>query len=739
MSGINFIELGWRNFLSYGNNLNVIALDFTKPTVICGKNIDSSVEGQIDSNGAGKSTILNALSYVLFDKTIADIKKDNLINWINEKNMEVYVIFEKNKTYYKVERFRKFSKKGGDGIRILTSSTNNFTEDNYKDITRDSVGRANEQLVEILGIPFDVFARVVLFSSATESFFALPASSAAGKTCQKDILEELFGYTEISNKSETLSKKIKDDKKELERLFELNKQILDESDRLKSQIEFAETQSQKWVQDHKLEIKKLNEEIKKQEEVDFDEEKLIYEQIKKIDLKIQEKALVIKEKDLLAENVRKAKNIFTAWENKKVSDIETIKKSIEKYASLDFSTQFDLYKALEDITGERDQLAATTAKQIAARILLEQSINKNDSELKHLADNKCPYCLQDFKNVKDKITELTTSNTKLKAEVDLMLPTAFENENKIKALSDSIIEKRKQLLFSSKDEMIAKKVEAESLAQKLIDKTTECNPHPIQTEEIDTKEVDSLNAEIVTLKAKIDKFKCVQKFSNERDLYNAESSLDSNKKLLVSIKAKENPHILTLNKLKETKLPENKNTEIETMKDDLEHEEFLYKLLTKKDSYIRKALLNKNLPFLNGRLKHHLNKTGLPHKVVFTENMSAAISQFGTQIEYSNLSTGQKARINLATSFAFRDVLQTRHEKINLCMLDEYLDSGLSDVGVKMAIKMVKEIAREEQIPIFIISHREEVATMFDSKIEVEMNNKFSNIVKSDVRFSTTE
>ena len=68
---IKFLTLTIRNFLSYGNNTTKLKLDFTKPTLITGKNYDAVVEGQITSNGAGKSTILNAIAYCLYDKTIS--------------------------------------------------------------------------------------------------------------------------------------------------------------------------------------------------------------------------------------------------------------------------------------------------------------------------------------------------------------------------------------------------------------------------------------------------------------------------------------------------------------------------------------------------------------------------------------------------------------------------------------------------------------------------------------------
>ena len=70
---INFKSVSWKNFLSTGNDTIKVQLDKTSSTLIVG------------SNGAGKSTMLDALSFSLFGKPHRDIKKDQLINSINKR------------------------------------------------------------------------------------------------------------------------------------------------------------------------------------------------------------------------------------------------------------------------------------------------------------------------------------------------------------------------------------------------------------------------------------------------------------------------------------------------------------------------------------------------------------------------------------------------------------------------------------------------------------------------------
>jgi hypothetical protein len=190
-----------------------------------------------------------------------------------------------------------------------------------------------------------------------------------------------------------------------------------------------------------------------------------------------------------------------------------------------------------------------------------------------------------------------------------------------------------------------------------------------------------------------------------------------------------NPHVATLNELKEITFDNDKSKQLNELDLTLRHQEFLLKLLTKKDSFVRKNLLDRSLPFLNKRLAIYLGKLGLPHKVEFQPDMGAKISQFGMELGFTSLSSGQQARVNLALAFAFRDVLQARHGKISFCMLDECLDTGLGNVGVQLAAKMIMEISTTDNMSMFIISHRDEIASMFKSRMVVELKNGFSNIV----------
>lgn len=214
------------------------------------------------------------------------------------------------------------------------------------------------------------------------------------------------------------------------------------------------------------------------------------------------------------------------------------------------------------------------------------------------------------------------------------------------------------------------------------------------------------------------------------EMYQKQAELQRLEKNLVEKINEVNPHKEAVDRLKKAfkGLDDIPTDKIEDLESDLKHQNFLLKLLTKKDSFIRQALLDANLPLLNTRLQYYLDFIGLPHKVMFTKDMAISITQFNNSIGYANLSGGQQARINLAIAFAFRDVVQARHQKINLCILDECLDLGLSNLGIKQAAKMIKDVAKENELSMYVITHRDEIQKSFDKQLKAILKGGLTEV-----------
>jgi DNA repair exonuclease SbcCD ATPase subunit len=241
---------------------------------------------------------------------------------------------------------------------------------------------------------------------------------------------------------------------------------------------------------------------------------------------------------------------------------------------------------------------------------------------------------------------------------------------------------------------------------------------------------DNTEADLVVEQEYLDGIISKIEFDSLESLYKVKGEIEQLTSKLDDLKNAKNPHMESFKELKAVKLEPIDMDSVNALDKKLTHQNYLLKLLTKKDSFIRKNLLNKNLTFLNQRLRGYLSDLGLPHRVEFTQEMTAHISQFGRQLDFGNLSSGQKARVNLALSFSFRDVLQRSLDSVNVCMLDEVLDVGLDSVGVQNAAHMLKRKSRDDDLTLFIISHRDEVSGIFDKTLTVRMEKGFSNIIQ---------
>ncbi len=196
----------------------------------------------------------------------------------------------------------------------------------------------------------------------------------------------------------------------------------------------------------------------------------------------------------------------------------------------------------------------------------------------------------------------------------------------------------------------------------------------------------------------------------------------------VAIKdAEENPYDEQIAELKNTAVQTidwNHLNELVRVKD---HQEFLHKLLTNKDSFVRKRIIDQNLAFLNQRLTYYLDKIGLPHTVEFQNDLTVIITQLGQDLDFDNLSRGERNRLILSLSWAFRDVWENLYQSINLLFIDELVDSGMDASGVETSIGVLKRMTRERDKNVFLISHRDDLTSRVNHVLKVIKENGFTS------------
>ena len=211
-----------------------------------------------------------------------------------------------------------------------------------------------------------------------------------------------------------------------------------------------------------------------------------------------------------------------------------------------------------------------------------------------------------------------------------------------------------------------------------------------------------------------------------KEAYEHRQYVDTLKTALKNKQDETNPYLDQIDELQKQAIQEVNYDTVNTMQKLKEHEEFLYKLLTNKDSFIRKKIIDQNLTFLNNRLTHYLDQLGLPHLVTFQNDLSVEITQLGQSLDFDNLSRGERNRLILGMSFAFRDVWENLYQNINLLFLDELIDSGMDTAGVESALAILKKMSRERAKNIFLISHKDELIGRVNNVLRVVKENGFT-------------
>ena len=216
-------------------------------------------------------------------------------------------------------------------------------------------------------------------------------------------------------------------------------------------------------------------------------------------------------------------------------------------------------------------------------------------------------------------------------------------------------------------------------------------------------------------------------YDTEAEALGHKNNLDNLEKTLVSKAEERNPYAEQIEDLKKTAIQEITWDTINSYTKLKDHQEFLHKLLTNKDSFIRKKIIDQNLSYLNKRLTYYIDKLGLPHQVVFQNDLTVQITQLGQDLDFDNLSRGERNRLILSMSFAFRDVWEGLYQSINLLFIDELVDAGMDAAGVEAALAVLKKMARERNKNIYLISHKDELVGRVNNVLRVIKENGFTS------------
>jgi len=569
-----------KNFMSVGNNTQAVNFDNCQLTLVLGHNLDMGGDGS--RNGTGKTTIINALSYALYGEALTNIRRDNLINKTNGKQMIVTVEFEIEGKEYRIERGRR-----PNVLRLFVDGNDAYDQEQQGD-SRET----QKEIEKIIGFPHNMFKHLIALNTYTEPFLAMKNND------QRDMIEQLLGITELSEKAEVLKARMRDTRDS----------IKEEEMRINA-------------------VKNANENIEK--------------------------------------NIKEIESRSKAWEANKFNKLQELGNAIVKLETIDIDQEVEKHSIIEDVSTKTANLKTLQADQKR----LESSIDRSKSKLDELKSNLesakegvCPACEQPTAHLDTHEAYTQELVEKIETEQDYyndlelqLLQTcgAIDEIGEIPSMPDTE--------YSKLEDALQHKHNLETMTEQLGEKADEVNPY--------TDQITGL-----------------------RETGIQDISFD------------------TMNEL--TYLQE--------------HQEFLYKLLTSKDSFIRRKIIDQNIAYLNHRLAYYLEKLGLPHDVKFANDLGVEITEYGRDLDFDNLSRGERNRLILGLSWSFRDIYESLNRPMNLMCIDELIDSGMDSMGVENALGVLKKMYREQGKNIMLISHKEELVGRVNNVLTVVKEGGFT-------------
>ena len=316
-------------------------------------------------------------------------------------------------------------------------------------------------------------------------------------------------------------------------------------------------------------------------------------------------------------------------------------------------------------------------------------------------------------------TELNSAKTALNKEKSTIDAALLQADKRVKKVEKDVLE-----LDDAKCYACGQSLHEDKKQEILAEKAKELEEAITYQAEVNGKLVDVIKGinDIGDLNGRPTTF-----YETVKEAYEHRNNLETLKQSLATKTNEDDPYQPQIDDLRSTGLQEidwegvNKLTVVK------EHQEFLLKLLTNKDSFIRKKIIDQNLAYLNNRLTYYLDKLGLPHQVVFQNDLAVEITQLGQDLDFDNLSRGERNRLILGMSFAFRDVWESLYQNINLLFIDELIDSGMDTAGVENSLSVLKKMGRERDKNVFLISHKDELIGRVNHVMRVIKENGFTS------------
>lgn len=716
-------SIGFKNFLSFGSQWQDIPLKN-------GVNFVTGYDKDKDkSNGAGKSSFLEAIPFALYGKTARNIKQDQIVNWKNKKNCEVVLRFIINDDTYEILRALKPNK-----LEIYKNGT--LLD---QDAKKTDYQTMFEQ--DIFGIDMKMFMSLIHSNVNSSSANIM----SMNKPEKRVFMEKMFGLEIYSSMNTICNEKLRsvegnlykyetdlkaaDEKKEQCHRMKA-KYLLDinSAESIFEDIKDKEEALKELIIDHpglegdidqtKAAIEGLKEESNKAE-IAVNKKKTEIEQ-KIVNLK--EKLLTIEKQASIIENNKKIKAYIDKIE-KELGDKDAIEAKIKEYEN-----QWDglvrFLSGLSDKVKEiNDQLIELKAE---ARTL------KNNYE--QLKDGVCPVCGSDVTDPRNHYeAELVTTESKIKAAYSLF--------NKCR----KNVETQEEKIEATKREIKSLEGTLKNLyeAYSRIKDTSDVG----DKEELE-KELSSLNKTLKKIESEHETWKSnnkaeisslTNKLNDLNEEYNRLKGKEKEIELLKAQAKTEQKHIKSLKKQieeqdKEIEIAEhNKHMANQGIQRTNNIKDYLNAMKTiLLDKNIKQFSIKQIMPYLNKQANHYLSEVNYSFYVNIDNWLDVDIRGPGIfNATYDSLSGGERRGIDLAIQLSLLDIERTQAGIFpDLLIFDELLDSSIDSKGINEVLNIIRIKQKEFGGKVFVISHRPELdSDIIDNLYRVIKENGYSKVI----------
>lgn len=605
---IKFDKLRIQNFYSYGDKQE---LDFGvfKSTVVLIDGVDKDTEGS--KIGSGKSSLMAALTYVMFGETVSNVKANEIVNYIKGKNALVELEFFVEKQKYKVERGRK-----PKVLNIFKHIKNDEDEFEWDDISHTDDKDNDKELKKLYRMNFETFLQTSFFSVASE--YSQPFLNMT-KTHQKRVLEKIFNFDIHTMQISDIKDKLKDEQIKLADLESGVKEITFANDQIEEQLERLETSRDEFEGKRQENIVDLNEKIAFYGKIDIDVEKEKY--------------------DFMGELKEHKSNI-----NAQIIELKDSQKDVR--VSIDRET-----RELE---------------------IFAEKYGKEEKKNKSLKGNICPTCKQDWED-EDAINgsdKKLTDYTKEMLSLDSSIKKYEESMGQIKK---SISEKRDSL------NEIKKVMEQVELS-------------------VERNELYNIDIILTNLNKELDQI------TNQENHYISE--IEANKCLIREVDMDAIDKVaLTISDFK---------TYMKLSEDPKSRGRFLKRYIKQSNEILRG--FKKLIPDYNIHIQ-------------FNPDFTIRVMKLGKEVNPCSLSNGEKRIGNIMIMMTLMKVFKLKNNvEFNAVFMDEVLDSGINGTLLESVYVFIKNVAKQEKMKVYLISHREEIKEKVKEVILVTKSRGISTL-----------